>query len=251
MKQPIRKILPLLGLGFVTAVGLTNCSNIIRTVGPKIYPEAVFNLNCTSKVVALTIDDGPFQPSTPKILKVLSDNQVKATFFAIGDRGQENLDLLQAITDQGHELANHTWAEQTTARLDEPELSQSIADTHALLAPYQEITWFRPGTGFVNQSILEAIAPQASEEIAPYNYRLALGDVFPFDTTITSPRFYSWYINHSVKPGSIIVLHDANGRGERTAAALAQVLPKLQARGYAIVPLRELDRPERCKPVLN
>lgn len=239
MKRYRRGIFTLFGLGLLAAMGLTNCSHIIRVVGPKVYPEAAFNLNCTNKVVALTIDDGPVQPSTLKILKVLSEHNVQATFFAIGDRAQANPDLLQAITDQGHELANHTYAEQTTARLDEPQLSQSIADTQAILEPYQNITWFRPGTGFVNQEILTAIAP--------YNYRLALGDVFPFDTIITSSRFYSWYINLSIKPGSIIVLHDANGRGERTAQALAQVLPQLQARGYAIVPLRELASQKICR----
>lgn len=230
----------LLSLGLFTAMGLTNCSNIIRAVGPKVYPEAAFNLNCTNKVVALTIDDGPVQSSTPKILKVLSEHNVQATFFAIGDRSEENRTLLQAITEQGHELANHTYVEETTALLPDPDLSQSIADTHAILEPYQSITWFRPGTGFVNQKILTAIVP--------YNYRLALGDVFPFDTIITSSRFHSWYINRSVKPGSIIVLHDAKGRGDRAAQALAQVLPKLQARGYAIVPLRELVKPEVCQP---
>lgn len=239
IKQHLRRIFTLLGLVLLTATGLTNCSNIIRTVGPKVYPEAAFNLNCTQKVIALTIDDGPVQPSTPKILKVLSDHNVKATFFAIGDRSKDNPDLLQAITEQGHELANHTNLEETTARFDEPELSQSIAASHTLLEPYQSITWFRPGAGFYNQKILKAIAP--------YHYRLALGDVFPFDTIITSRKFYSWYINHSVKPGSIIVLHDANGRGERTAEALAQVLPQLKTRGYQIVPLRQLQADESCQ----
>ncbi len=241
MKQNLRRILTLLGLGLLTGTGLANCSNIIRIVGPKVYPEAAFNLGCTNKIAALTIDDGPVQPSTPKILEVLAGQNVQATFFAIGDRSKANPDLLQAITDQGHELANHTYAEQTTARLNEPELSQSIAETQAILAPYQDqdITWFRPGTGFYNQKILDAIAP--------YNYRLALGDVFPFDTIITSPRFYSWYINHSIKPGSIIVLHDANGRGERTAQALALVLPKLKAKGYKIVPLGQLQTDESCQ----
>lgn len=75
-----------------------------------------------------------------------------------------------------------------------------------------------------------------------------MGDVFPFDTVIPFSAFYAWYINHSIKPGSIIVMHDANGRGERTAQALATALPQLKTQGYEIVALRDFAGAEGCAP---
>ena len=71
-------------------------------------------------------------------------------------------------------------------------------------------------------------------------YRLALGDVFPLDSGISSPRFQRWYILQHAQPGSIIILHDALSRGVRTAAALRAVLPILKDRGFKIVTLTAL-----------
>ena len=72
-------------------------------------------------------------------------------------------------------------------------------------------------------------------------YGTALGDVFPFDPQIPSSRFHAWYILQTVRPGSVIVLHDAGDRGERTAATLETVLPALRERGYRVVTLSELE----------
>lgn len=226
----------LLLVGAVTL--LINGANLIRLIGPVVQSSAQFHFACSAKAVALTIDDSPDEKTTPQILEALAENQVNATFFVIGDRGAKYPNLLTRMHREGHELANHTKEESTTALLREPKLTESIQFTDKILSPYQSVNWFRPGTGLYNQKILDAIAP--------FNYRIALGDVFPLDTIIPFSRFHSWYVARSVKPGSIIVMHDAKQRGQHTAQSLNLFLPKLKAKGYQVMPLQQLAQHPQC-----
>ena len=73
-----------------------------------------------------------------------------------------------------------------------------------------------------------------------HGYQLVLGSTFPYDTHIHSSRFASEFILRTVQPGDIIVLHDGEERGLRTAKTLATVLPELQKRGYKVTTLSEL-----------
>jgi peptidoglycan/xylan/chitin deacetylase (PgdA/CDA1 family) len=64
--------------------------------------------------------------------------------------------------------------------------------------------------------------------------------VYPFDPQMPNPSFMAYYVLHNVQPGSIIVLHDHGGRGERTAQALQEILPQLSKRGFRVTTLSEL-----------
>ena len=60
------------------------------------------------KVLYLTFDDGPQENLTRKILDILRQEDVKATFFCVGDCARRHPELLQAIRDEGHAIGNHT-----------------------------------------------------------------------------------------------------------------------------------------------
>ncbi|WP_346879980.1 polysaccharide deacetylase family protein [Clostridium sp. UBA3061] len=71
------------------------------------------NSKCTDKeylkkIVYLTFDDGPTN-NTLKILKILEEENVKATFFVIGELAKENSDILKQVEEQGHEICIHTY----------------------------------------------------------------------------------------------------------------------------------------------
>ncbi|MGI9592007.1 MAG: polysaccharide deacetylase family protein [Myxococcota bacterium] len=184
-------------------------------------------------VVALTIDDGPDPSGTPAILEVLERHEARATFFLVGSRVPGNEALLARMRAESHEVANHTLHERASVLVGSEELSHELEETHALLAPYGDVRWFRPGSGFYSSGLLDVASAQG--------YRTALGDVFPLDPLIPSSSFHAWYILRNVRPGSIIVLHDANGRGARTAATLEVVIPALRERGYRVVTLSDLE----------
>lgn len=62
-----------------------------------------------SKAVALTFDDGPDPDLTPKLLKLLAKEKVKATFCLVGTQARRHPDLVRAIAKGGHSFCNHSW----------------------------------------------------------------------------------------------------------------------------------------------
>lgn len=64
----------------------------------------------SEKVAYLTFDDGPSKKVTPKILDILKENDIKATFFVIGKKVEENPSILKRIYEEGHFIGNHTYS---------------------------------------------------------------------------------------------------------------------------------------------
>lgn len=62
------------------------------------------------KVAYLTFDDGPSTNNTPKILDILSKNNIKATFFVIGQNAEKNSELIKREISEGHVVGNHTYS---------------------------------------------------------------------------------------------------------------------------------------------
>ena len=67
-------------------------------------------INQKEKIAYLTFDDGPTLKSTPKILDILSEENVKATFFVIGKHVKEHPELVKRAYDEGHYIANHSYS---------------------------------------------------------------------------------------------------------------------------------------------
>ena len=82
-----------------------------NTLTKDTFQEKVFNLlNQKEKIAYLTFDDGPTLKSTPKILDILSEENVKATFFVIGKHVKEHPELVKRAYDEGHYIANHSYS---------------------------------------------------------------------------------------------------------------------------------------------
>ena len=195
-------------------------------------PEVLYEINTQKQIVALTIDDGPDPDTTSDILDRLKQYGAHATFFLIGDRIPGNEDLIHRMVEENHELANHLMTDQSSIRLSLEDFEQQLSKSHEILSEFSEIRWFRPGSGWYNSDMLSIIQK--------YDYQCALGSVYPFDPQLGSSWFTTRYVLWKVKPGSIIVLHDFDTRGERTAVALDTILPELTRRGYSVVTLSEL-----------
>jgi len=183
-------------------------------------------------VVALTMDDGPDPLTTPEILDLLRRYGAHATFFVISGRVAANEDLVVRTIREGHELGNHLNTDDPAILLDPPEFERQLLASHKVLAQFDDVRWFRPGSGWYHTQMLSTLSR--------YGYRCVLGSVYPFDPQIRSAWFAARYILWNVRPGSIIVLHDHGGRGLRTLAALSTILPELERRGFRVVTLSEL-----------
>ena len=195
-------------------------------------PSVLYSIDTHKPVVGLTIDDGPDSVETPRILDVLKQYNAHATFFLISSRIVGNEEIVQRMLDEGHEIANHLVFDEPSIRLASDEFERQLLEADQVLSQFGEILWFRPGSGWYNNGMLDIVQG--------HGYRCALGSVYPFDPQIGSSWFIKKYVLWKVSPGEVIVLHDYGARGARTAEALETVLPELLERGYSVVTLSDL-----------
>lgn len=208
---------------------------LLLWLSPEICPQAVYYVATDEPIVALTIDDAP-SAATADILRVLAENDARATFFLLGDRlHADNHFLLAEMAAAGHELGNHLLRDEPSMALEPLDFLRQFVRADRQLRAVAPVRWFRPGSGWCSGEML-AIAEQAG-------YAIALGSIWPYDTHVPFPSLAVKQILSNLRPGAIIILHDAGknaDRGRRTVAVLAQVLPELKERGYRVVTLSEL-----------
>lgn len=195
-------------------------------------PDVIFYFATDRPLVGLTLDDGPHPETTVAILDLLAKHGATATFFLIGDRVPGNEELLRRMVAEGHEVGNHGMRDEPAIRLSPEEFVASVDSTNAGLALIARPRWFRPGSGLFNRRMVEVARKRG--------LKVVLGSVYPFDSTIKSPSFASWFILRNAQPGSIIVLHDHGENGERTLEILRSVIPELRRQGIDVVNLSQL-----------
>jgi len=186
------------------------------------------------KLVALTFDDGPCKEATGKILDILAEYNVKATFFPIGKNIAHNPELFEQIVNGGHEIGNHTYnhpemrGETLRNLMDEIEktddLIYSLAGIHTSL--------LRPPQGICTESV-RTVAKDG-------NYEIILWDVDTKDWTGNSTQAIVQTVKQQVKSGDIILFHDYVAFGGHTADALEILIPWLLNNDYQIVTVSEL-----------
>lgn len=210
-----------------------------RTVNRQvsIYPD-VYYLSGPEDVraIALTFDDGPAGDATSQLLDLLAEERVRATFFVVGEKAQEQPDLIQRIVDEDHELGNHSWSHSdmrkyTNQHILDNELkntSQVISDTVGL-AP----SIMRPPYGALRDETIEFLA---EERWFIINWSI---DSFDWDTTQNSPEEITEKVLEYSHPGAIVLMHTGEGL-DGTIAALPEIIRVLREGGYEFVTVSEL-----------
>src|SRR5206468_11083218 len=79
--------------------------------------------------VAMTFDDGPSAKLTPKLLDLLAQHHIKATFFLIGQNAVENAELAAREAREGHEVANHSWSHPNLAKMSDEGVRAQLRKT--------------------------------------------------------------------------------------------------------------------------
>jgi peptidoglycan/xylan/chitin deacetylase (PgdA/CDA1 family) len=94
-------------------------------IGSKNFPQT---LPLRDHEVVLTFDDGPWPPTTPKVLAALRKECVLATFFLIGKPALEHPTMVRRIAAEGHSIGNHTWAHFDLSHMSESDAFREIDD---------------------------------------------------------------------------------------------------------------------------
>lgn len=212
------------------------------------FPDAVFYQKTSYPVVSLTIDDVG-GADTLKILDVIDDfnknitnerERIRATFFVITKYLNNSGTIIDEILNRGHEIGNHGQKNHRHASLDIADFKSEITQAHQILSDTSNaiIKWFRPGQGFYNEGMIEAL-----KEMPGYNDKVALASMVPLDTfaPTNNPYFTLKYASQFIFPGSILVMHGGSpALSINTANVLSKLLIQLRQKEYEVVTLTQL-----------
>ena len=185
------------------------------------------------KVIALTFDDGPWKNSTRQTLDILKKNNIKATFFVVGQALKNNPELGKQVITEGHAIANHTW--HHWYHFMNPQVAAfEINKTTELI--YQvtgvKTNLFRPPGGHLSNGLVAHARNQ--------KYATLMWSADSRDFQQPAPATLVNNVIKNARPGGIILLHDGGGDRTRTIQALPQIIAKLKQQGYSFVTIPEL-----------
>jgi peptidoglycan-N-acetylglucosamine deacetylase len=181
--------------------------------------------------VALTFDDGPSPEYTPRVLDILDDHQVRATFCLTGTGAKAHPEVVKDIAERGHALCDHTISHDLgLSERDDERIRSEIGGTldyiHAVV-PEAKVKFFRaPGGNFAAN--VNAVATSYGQ--APLGW-----SVDPRDWTESRADAVRTTVLAEVVPGSIVLLHDGGGDQTATVAALGDIISALRDAGYEFV----------------
>ena len=76
--------------------------------------------------IAMTFDDGPVRANTTRLLDMLRQRNIKASFFTVGQMAKNAPDLMRRMAAEGHELANHTWTHPKMSSLSDAAIRSEL-----------------------------------------------------------------------------------------------------------------------------
>jgi peptidoglycan/xylan/chitin deacetylase (PgdA/CDA1 family) len=199
--------------------------------------------NVDGPYIAMTFDDGPHAENTPRLLDMLKQRKLKATFFVVGQCAAEFPQIMKRIVAEGHEVASHSWSHPNLAKMGEGSVSEQLQKTHDIIeqttgAPPKVM---RPPYGSFTTN-------QRAWAHKKWGYKTIMWDVDPLDWKIrNASRVHSAIVQRAV-PGSIILAHDIH---KTTVDAMPQTFDDLLEKGFKFVTVSELlamDRPAAPRP---
>lgn len=184
--------------------------------------------------VALTFDDGPDPARTPLLLDALGELGVPATFFVLGQHVDANPALVARMAREGHELGNHTYSHPYLPLVRSRRVARELAAADAAIERASGLvpTLARPPYGGRSPRNVRVFDRQAK--------RLVLWDVNSFDWKGLTADAIVARVLARIRPGSIVLLHEARAGGEVTVEAVRLLVPALRARGFELTTAGEL-----------
>lgn len=182
--------------------------------------------------VAMTFDDGPHPQNTPRLLDMLAQRNIKATFYVIGRSVDLHPGVLRRTVAEGHEIGNHSHTHRLLSKLGDSELRQEMQrcqDAIGRAAGVRPRT-MRPPYGGLLQRQRELVH-------AEFGYPTILWSVDPLDWKRPGPSVVASRILTGTTAGGIVLAHDLHSQ---TVDAMPSTLDGLLKRGFKFVTVSQL-----------
>ena len=213
-----------------TAIGLYRISKS-RTF--QFFGEIYSRVETPEKVVALTFDDGPTKANTDKILAILQEENVEATFYLMGAEIEKNPGEAEKIAAAGHELGNHTYHHERMWFVSPDFVETEVEKTDELIkkAGYTGEITFRPPFGkklFVLPWYLSSTGRKTiTWDVEPETYFQKSEDMVKYSLENT-------------RNGSIILLHVMYDNRAESMKSIQPIISGLREKGFVFKTVSEL-----------
>jgi peptidoglycan/xylan/chitin deacetylase (PgdA/CDA1 family) len=160
----------------------------------------ITHVDTHESVAALTFDDGPHPEYTPRLLEILAKYQVRATFFMLGKSAYCHPEVVRQVAQEGHVIGNHTWDHPSFLSIPGYKRRAQIRACTQAIAPYGSRI-FRPPYGY--QSLASRV------DILRLRHQVIAWSLDVCDWLERDGSQIAGSLMNGVRPGSIILLHDA------------------------------------------
>lgn len=184
--------------------------------------------------VALTFDDGPHPRYTAKILDILKEYDVKATFFFVGENAELYPELVKRTLAEGHEIGNHTYSHCRPAKQQENAFYEDMIRCSRTLKGITGIepSFFRPPEGVCGDEVKKICRDEG--------LTIVLWSIDTRDWAHTPVDAICENVKGNARDGSIVLMHDFIGKNSPTPDALRRIIPMLKGLGYEMVTISQL-----------
>jgi peptidoglycan/xylan/chitin deacetylase (PgdA/CDA1 family) len=203
-----------------------------ETPSAALKPATWFSVNVDGPYIAMTFDDGPSPETTPRLLDILKQRNIKATFFMIGQNAERNPAIVKRILEDGHEIGNHSWTHPQLSKLSDERVTQEINQTQDAIKKACGYTpvLLRPPYGAITARQKEWIEKQ-------FGLSVIIWSVDPFDWKRPGASVIEQRILAGARPGAIVLSHDIH---KQTVDAMPATLDALAAKGFKFVTVSQL-----------
>jgi peptidoglycan/xylan/chitin deacetylase (PgdA/CDA1 family) len=191
------------------------------------------------KLIALTFDDGPHSKYTKELLKILKEEDAKATFFVLGSRAKYYPEILKQAAEEGHQIGNHSYSHKQLASLEDKKIKDEIDRTNKII---KDAT----GIGTIALRPPYGEADDKTKKIA--NSPIILWSVDPEDWKLKDAKKVAKSVVKNTKEGSIILMHDIY---PTTIEATKQIIKDLKKKGYTFVTVETMIKAKQGEVVNN
>ena len=206
-----------------------NFTDILPCIDPGfVNPELVAAqgqppLEANKKYIALTFDDGPNPLTTPRLLDILSEKEVQATFFVLGQNVVQHPDIVRRAIAEGHDIASHSYSHPKLTALAPEAIMAEVNNTDRAIfeATGALPSKFRPPYGAVNQQAADIIGRPIIQ-----------WSVDSEDWKSKNTKKIIRRVKETSFPNSIILMHDIH---PETVDAVPQIIDDLRAEGYEFI----------------
>ena len=208
-----------------------NLNNTIQTSASTSKLLPIYNVDTEETKVALTINCAWNAEDIDLILETLSKNEVKATFFMVGDWVAKFPDAVKKIYESGNEIANHSESHSHVNNLNYEKNVEEITKCSDRIkaATGNPTTLYRGPYGEYNDTVVKA---------STYcNHIMVQWNIDSLDYKgLTGEQMWD-RIKPKLEKGSIILMHNGT---ENTALSLDMIIKNIKQEGYELVTVSDL-----------